>query len=87
MSLSTISISSDSMDETLGSPATSDYFARSDMQSDQKKFSEEDPSGDNSSDDASEAYETPPAQIILAFAPRHHLFSLLLLFSQVRSYP
>nr|GEV92838.1 hypothetical protein [Tanacetum cinerariifolium] len=41
----------DSDTDPLGSPATSDYFAGSDTEYDPKEFSEEDPSGDDSSDE------------------------------------
>ncbi|GKD37115.1 hypothetical protein Tco_1257322, partial [Tanacetum coccineum] len=56
--------------DPLGSPATSDYFSGSDTEYDPEEFSEEDPSGDNSSDeDTSGVDEPPPVQTIPTFAP------------------
>ncbi|GKE17422.1 hypothetical protein Tco_1424999 [Tanacetum coccineum] len=58
---------SDSDAEPLGSLATSDYLSRSDTESDPEEFSEEDPSGDNSSDTTFGIHEPPPAlQVAIA---------------------
>ncbi|GJY71551.1 retrovirus-related pol polyprotein from transposon TNT 1-94 [Tanacetum coccineum] len=61
---------SDSDDELIGSPTKSDYFARSDADSDPEEFFEEDPSRDDSSDATSGTNKSPPAQALPAFAPQ-----------------
>ncbi|GKE25660.1 hypothetical protein Tco_1441044 [Tanacetum coccineum] len=58
------STTSDSNDEPYGTPYTSDYFGRSDVDSDPEEFSE-DPSEDDPTD-ASSRTDEPPAQIVPA---------------------
>ncbi|GJX12876.1 hypothetical protein Tco_0204634 [Tanacetum coccineum] len=77
----------DSDADPLGSPTTSNYFARSDTEYDPEEFTEEDPSRDDSSDENTSGVDEPTSfRLYPHLLPRHHLFSLLFLSSLDRRY-